>query len=70
MWSKELKLICSSFIVSFLLSMSAFCGARASSIVAPLVAKEIATARNNLELGDYPDPKEIKVGGKMDLIIV
>ena len=52
MWSKELKLICASFIVSFLLSMSAFCGARASSIVAPLVAKEIATARNNLELGD------------------
>ena len=50
--------------------MSAFCGARASSVVAPLVAKEIATARNNLELGDYPDPEEIKVGGKMDLIIV
>ena len=70
MWSKELKLICASFIVSFLLSISAFCGARASSVVAPLVAKEIVTARNNLELGDYPDPKEIKVGGKMDLIIV
>ena len=50
--------------------MSAFCGARASSVVASLVAKEIATARNNLELGDYPDPEEIKVGGKMDLIIV
>ena len=70
MWSKELKLICASFIVSFLLSMSAFCRARASSIVAPLMAKEIATAPNNLELGDYPDPEEIKVGGKMDLIIV
>ena len=70
MWSKQLKLICASYIVSFLLSMSAFCGARASSVVAPLVAKEIATARNNLELGDYPDPEEIKVGGKMDLIIV
>ncbi|CAH3162817.1 unnamed protein product [Porites evermanni] len=62
MWSKELKLICASFIVSFLHSMSAFCGARASSIVVPLVAKEIATARDNLALGDYPDPEGIKVG--------
>ena len=48
--------------------MSTFCGARASSIVAPLVAKEIATARNNLELGDYPDPEEIKVGGKLIIV--
>ena len=62
MWSKELKLICASFIVSFVHSMSAFCRARASSIVAPLVAREITTVRNNLELGDYPDPEGIKVG--------
>ena len=62
MWSKELKLICASFIVSFVHSMSVFCRARASSIVAPLVAREITTVRNNLELGDYPDPEGIKVG--------
>ena len=62
MWSKELKLICASFIVSFVHSMFAFCRARASSIVAPLVAREITTVRNNLELGDYPDPEGIKVG--------
>ena len=70
MWSKELKLICASFIVSFLHSMSAFCRVRASSTERPLVAREMATARQNLELNDHPDPEGIKVGGKMDLIIV
>ena len=55
-------------LFSFLLSMSAFCGARASSVVAPHMAKEIATAPNNLELGDYPDPEEIKVGGKLIIV--
>ena len=70
MWSKQLKLICASFIVSFLRSMSAFCRVQASSIMGPLVAREIATAQQNLELSDYPDPERIKVESKIDLLIV
>ena len=65
MWSKA-----EAFIVSFLRSMSAFCRVQASSIMRPLVAREIATAQQNLELSDYPDPERIKVESKIDLLIV